>query len=313
MALEPVILGGLQQWVMLEGKANGPVLVYLHGGPGAAELALAEKSQGPLRQDWLVVNWDQRGSGKSRTWNVSLECLIRDTVELVTILKTRYPGQGLFLLGHSWGSLLGLITLQRYPKLCDGFISIGQLVAGTENELLSHELATKRAFARGFHLLGSALLADHPPYGARADALLRKCFYLYLLGGFFRRRRALGLLLRLLRSRTYTVAEKVLYLPRFRASLKQLQPTIETLNLLASPVRLSVPALFCIGQRDLVTPPHLARQLFEHLEAPYKHLEMFEEDAHCLHYEHPERFACVLRSWLATVTKILPSPSLETL
>lgn len=298
MGSEPVMLGGLQQWLTIEGNVNGPLLVYLHGGPGAAELAVAQRFQMSLMPYWCVVNWDQRGSGKTPVRGVSLELLVTDTYELVSLLKRRYPGRLLFFMGHSWGSLLGLLVLRRYPELCNGFISVGQLVAGAENERRSHQLAVERAQTKGLGVLRRALLAERPPYGTHADALLRKCFYLYLLGGFFRRRCALGLTLTLLRSRKYTIGEKLSYMSRFRSSLKQLQPTIETLDLLTAPLKLNVPALFCIGRHDLVTPPDLAERLFEHIEAPYKRFEVFEGEAHCLHYENPEKFAQVLQDWL---------------
>lgn len=312
MGLEPVTLGGLQQWLTIAGNVNSPLLVYLHGGPGAAELAVAKKFQLPLLLHWCVVNWDQRGSGKTAAREVSLERLVTDTCELVAFLKRRYPGRPLFLMGHSWGSLLGLIALQRHPELCDGFISVGQLVAGAENEILSHQLATERARATGYSILCRALLAERPPYGTHADALLRKCFYLYLLGGFFRRRCAIDLALTLLFSHEYTFSEKLLYMPRFRSSLKQLQPTIESFNLLTAPFKLNVPALFCIGRHDLVTPPDLAERLFEHIEAPYKRFEVFEAEAHCLHYESPEKFARVLQGWLAAAKNSTDIPLSET-
>lgn len=310
MGLEPITLGGVRQWLTVAGNPGGPLLVYLHGGPGAGELAVAGAFQAPLWPDWCVVTWEQRGSGKSAVREVSLERLVADAHELVALLKARYPGRPLFLMGHSWGSLLGLITLERDPGLCDGFVSVGQLVAGAENERCSHRLAIDKA--RG--LLRRALLAERPPYGGRADALLRKCLYLYLLGGFFRRRRdALGLTLTLFCSREYTLAEKLCYLPRFRASLRQLQPAIETLDLLRAPLELAVPALFCIGRHDLVTPPELAERLFGHIVAPYKRLVVFEGEAHCLHYENPEGFARVLQGWLEAVTRGTDTLSTATL
>lgn len=308
MGLKPVTLGGLRQWLTLNGSPGGPLLLYLHGGPGAAELAVAKRFQAPLLPHWRVVNWDQHGSGKTAAREVSLERLVADTCELVALLRQYDPARPLYVMGHSWGSLLGLIALQRRPGLCDGFISVGQLVAGAQNEVLSHQLAVKRAWG----LLRYALLAERPPYGTHVDALLRKCFYLYLLGGFFRRRYALRLTLTLLVSGEYTVADKLAYLPRFRASLKQLQPTIETLDLLAVPLKLDVPALFCVGGRDLVTPPELTTRLFEQLEAPYKHLEVFEREAHCLHYENPARFAHVLRNWLSAANDRTGTPPVET-
>lgn len=295
--LEQVTLGGLEQWLSVSGTPQSPVLLYLHGGPGTSELAVAQVFQKPLAAHLQLINWDQRGAGKTSGKDLSLTRLVEDTCELAQLLRRRYPGRALYLLGHSWGSFLGLLALQRDPKLCDGFISVGQLVAGAENEVRSHHLAVQRARRCG--PLRRALLSEPPPYGTNADALLRKCVYLYLLGGFFRRRRALGLSLRLLRSPAYTLAEKLGYLPRFRASLKQLQPVIETRDLLRLPLNVEVPVLFCVGRRDLVTPPELAERLLEHLTAPRKQLEVFEREAHCLHYEAPEAFARVVLDWLA--------------
>jgi pimeloyl-ACP methyl ester carboxylesterase len=248
-----------------------------------------------------VVNWDQRGSGKSAARTVTLERLLVDLYELVALLKQREPARHLYLMGHSWGSLLALLALRRQPQLCDGFISVGQLVAGVENELLSHQLAIEAARIKGYGILRRALLAELPPYGDRADALLRKCLYLYVLGGFFRRRDTFGLLSTLVASKEYTVTEKLAYMTRFRSSLKQLQPTIETIDLLAIPLELEVPVLFCVGRHDLVTPPALAKKLFEHLKSPDKRFEVFDNEAHCLHYQDPAGFAQCVQTWLATM------------
>lgn len=301
MSLESVTLGGVKQWLTVEGHPNCPLLLYLHGGPGAAELAVAKRFQRFLWPHWCVVNWDQRGSGKSAAKTVTLEHLVADLCELVVLLKHRGPARGFYIMGHSWGSLLALIALQRQPQLCDGLISVGQLVAGVENELLSHQLATDVACAKGYRLLQHALLAERPPYGIHADALLRKCFYLFWLGGFFRRRYALGLISTLIGSKEYTVTEKLVYMTRFYRSLKQLQPTIETIDLLTTPLELKIPVLLCIGRHDLVTPPALAMQLFERLKAPHKRLEVLDNEAHCLHYQDPAGFAQRLQAWLATL------------
>ena len=302
MVMERVVLGGQTQWMTFSGNPEGPLLLYLHGGPGTAELVTASHFLVHLNPFFQVVNWDQPGSGKTGGRPVPLEQFLGDARELADLLHARFPDRCMFLMGHSWGSFLGLLLLKQNPSLFDGFISVGQLVAGTQNEILSHELALKEAQRWPLRLMHRALLLDRPPYGSNADALLRKCLYLFLLGGFFKRRSvALFMTYVLFTSPLYTLPEKLSYLGQFRRSLKVLQPVIETIDLLDMNIALQVPALFCVGRHDLVTPPQLAERLFAQIRAPHKQFVVFEDEAHCLHYENPEKFARVVMAWLGNI------------
>jgi phosphatidylglycerol lysyltransferase len=308
--MEHIILGGQRQWIRVQGNPQGPLLLYLHGGPGTAELATADWFLTHLQPSFQVINWDQPGAGKTGGQPETLEQFLSNARELADLLRARHPARPLLLMGHSWGSFLGLLLLQQHPKSFDGFISVGQLVAGAENEVLSHELALKQARRWPLRLIHHALLLERPPYGSNAHALVRKCLYLYLLGGFFKRRStALPLMYALLTSPHYTLAGKFSYLNQFRRSLRVLQPAIETIDLLETDLSLQVPVLFCIGRHDLVTPPQLAERLFEHLQAPHKQLVMFDDEAHCLHYENPRKFAQVVLAWLQNVQNVAHPPS----
>ena len=123
-------LGGVQQWLLMRGwHAESPILLKLHGGPGQAEMATVGLN-GLLENDFIVVEWDQRGSGKSgaaiqpaMAMNVSQ--LVADTIELTEHLTQRFGRRKLIVVGHSWGSVLGLMAVQRRPDLFSAFVSTG--------------------------------------------------------------------------------------------------------------------------------------------------------------------------------------------
>lgn len=138
--LERVELGGVKQWILLRGQAQQPIMLVLHGGPGSADIATAGHYQRELEKQFLVVNWDQRGAGKSEcrdassSTDLSIDQLVADATELIRLLLARFGKQKLYVLGHSWGSALGLLVTHRCPELVHGYIGVGQLVDASENE-----------------------------------------------------------------------------------------------------------------------------------------------------------------------------------
>ena len=56
-AIEPITLGGVTQWISLRSQdTRRPILLFLHGGPGTAQIAWSRKAQANLEGDFLVVN-----------------------------------------------------------------------------------------------------------------------------------------------------------------------------------------------------------------------------------------------------------------
>lgn len=294
----PVVLGGVTQWITLRGPPGAPMLLYLHGGPGGAELFCSHLFSRRLVPRFRVVDWDQRGAGRSAAPVVGLRERVADLIELVAWLREHERPPALVLVGYSWGSLLALLALEEEPRLADGVVGIGQLVAGLPNELLSHRLALQAARDAKQPLLARLLRLEPPPYGRRGGALLRKTAYLWVLDGVVRRRGlAWRLTLEFLRTPLYSAFDKLCYPFRFARSLASVLPDIERLDLLARPPTLEVPVLFLVGQHDLVTPAELARALHDALRAPSKEMRVVAGAAHSLHYEDPDLFAATLASW----------------
>jgi pimeloyl-ACP methyl ester carboxylesterase len=117
-----ITIGGIKQFVSIKGKDNSkPLLLFLHGGPGNSVIGYAERFTRKLQENFIVVQWDQRESGKTRTLNKSPEPLTvalfeKDTREMVTTLLQRFHQPKLYLAGHSWGTVLGFYMAKNYPR-----------------------------------------------------------------------------------------------------------------------------------------------------------------------------------------------------
>jgi len=129
--LEQVELGGVKQWISMRGiNRRAPVLLFLHGGPGSANLAKLRLQVPELEKHFVVVNWDQRGAGKSFSPGfdpsaLSREQLVSDAHELVLYIKERFGVEKIYLMGFSWGTVLGLSLVDQYPDDFAAFIRVG--------------------------------------------------------------------------------------------------------------------------------------------------------------------------------------------
>jgi hypothetical protein len=152
--LEQVTLNGSRQWITVRGKSvHRPVLLYLMGGPGAGGFP----SQGlltPLEDHFVVVNWDQPNTGKSYgdvpRAQLTPQRYVDDAYALTQQLCARFHQQKIYVLGSSWGSILGIMLVQQHdPDLFFAYVGHGQMV----NTTLSHSFVDT-SWLRWFLLLG---------------------------------------------------------------------------------------------------------------------------------------------------------------
>jgi len=133
-------IGGIDQWIGIRGsEAQNPVLLYLHGGPGEAQSPFLREFV-PWMTDFTVVNWDQRGSGRTygkngpstpgmSTPDVALDRLCEDAREVAEYARKRLSKKKIILVGQSWGAELGLHVVKRWPELFHAFVGTGQPVS----------------------------------------------------------------------------------------------------------------------------------------------------------------------------------------
>jgi len=169
-----VEIGGIPQWIQIRGtdRAN-PVLLVLHGGPGAALSAVSYALFSGIEREFTVVHWDQRGAGRTfgrngrrRSGDMSIARMTEDGVEVAEHLSTRLGRPKIVLCAISFGSVLALGMIHRRPDLFTAYVGTGQIVDMQEGEAFVYEALISEARRRRMKAAAAALeWLGPPPFG----------------------------------------------------------------------------------------------------------------------------------------------------
>ena len=179
-----VRIEGIDQWVTIDGaRCDNPVILFVHGGPGNPNTPYAEAVYGAWQQDFTLVQWDQRGAGKTFGRNpgtvntvLTVDQLTRDGIALAEWVNQRLGQKKLILMGSSWGSVLGVHMAQRRPELFHAYIGTAQLVAEQVNMAAFYAKTLARVRAAGDEKTTAALIAAGAPpwFNPRAFGVVRR-------------------------------------------------------------------------------------------------------------------------------------------
>jgi len=166
-----VRIGGIEQWITIHGdNRDNPVIVVLHGGPGEAQTPLETLYAGWQRQ-FTVVQWDQRGAGKTfgrngkATPDMTLDRMVQDAVEVADYARQRLGVKKVILLGHSWGALLGVNVIKKRPDLFCAYVGTGQVVGWAQGMAAQYKYTVSRAKAeRNEDAIRELKEIGSPPY-----------------------------------------------------------------------------------------------------------------------------------------------------
>jgi pimeloyl-ACP methyl ester carboxylesterase len=294
-ALERVTLGGFEQTILVRGqdRAN-PVLLYVHGGPGFAQLPVAARYSDQLERHFVVVHWDQRGAGASCAGTdfaaLTRERIVADALELSEQLARRLGGETIFLLGHSWGSVVGALAVQQRPELFHAYVGLGQVVNGRRNEELSLEFVRGEARRRGDAEALAELSRIQPPYRTQQELGTQRRWLNAYRGSLHAMERAREAIPAALFGREYTLATRLRFFSCFQRSIDRLWDGLDGFDTITQIPRLEVPVYLFTGRHDWNTPFPLIEEWAARLEAPHVEIVWFEGTGHVPPIEAPEEF-----------------------
>jgi pimeloyl-ACP methyl ester carboxylesterase len=288
---------GARQYLLVRGlNRAAPIALFLHGGPGGSETALMRLYNAPIENHLTMAYWDQRGAGRSYDPNIPPETMtipqfVDDLDQVVDHLHTRLGQQRVWLIGHSWGSALGMLYAHRNGAKVAGYIGIGQVASNPQDEMHAYQFVLDEARRRGDRAALAKLgKIGPPPY--TFDRLMVRDRLLDEYGGTFHRQpdkwrivfealfdtpeAGIGDLFRLWQGMAF--------------SQRALWPSFARLDLTEAVPALDVPVTFVLGRFDQRTWSPLAVVYLEALRAPSKRLIWLENSAHNGPFEEPGAF-----------------------
>jgi pimeloyl-ACP methyl ester carboxylesterase len=293
-----VSLGGHAQTVMIRGRSvDNPVLLYLAGGPGGTDLGAMRADVG-LEQHFVVATWEQRGVGKSYSAldpveTLTLEQMMRDTVELTHYLRERFDEKKIYLMGNSWGTLLGVLVVDQHPELFHAYVGTGQMVSPRETDIMFYEDTLAWAEETGNDALIAELRQNGPPpYGdllAYEPAISHEHDWNPYPELDMSKEMPNNLFVP-----ENTLMDRINGLRSFIDTFSVLYPQIQGVDLRQDVPVLEVPVTIVIGAHEARGRAVLAKAWFAMLEAPSKELVVFEHSGHRPSFEEPAAFVSVM-------------------
>lgn len=300
--LIPVTIGKVKQWIYIRGRnRNKPILLMLHGGPGTGQIGFIRKFQHELEKEFVVVHWDQRGAGLSYSKNISKDSMtidqfVRDTIEITKYILHYFKREQLYLIGHSWGTIIGMLAIARSPELYKRYFGISQVVNVKENEHLSYmkilDHATQNHDEKAYQHL---IKIGPPPWESLKKGRVHQKYVHQFGGGITRDGKMINQIISgLLLSKEYTLIDVIRYFKGMQFSMKHLQAELLTINLAHKIKTIGIPIYFLMGKHDLITPYERTEKFFNQLHAPEKKWFLFNHSAHTPYIEEHDKFLKIL-------------------
>ena len=294
---ETLNIEGIQQSIFIRGRRKeNPILLFVHGGPGSPQGIFTRFYENELTEDYTIVHFDQRGSGKSFQpdidWKkLEIEHFVGDILYITEHLHQTFSAPQIFLMGHSWGTLTAIQAVQRRPDLFKAYIGMAQITNMEESEVLSYHFVLEKAEQLGdAETLQKLKALGTPPFFDYKTVLAQRQL-LKKMGGM-----DVNLQLRnqLKKEGLFTPDYQLLELYRtwqvFSEMPHYFWTKIMAFNAFESIPQLQLPVYFLEGRHDYQVPSVLAEQYLDSLITPFKKLIWFDKSGHLPIYEENKKY-----------------------
>lgn len=298
---EFITVGGIEQWITIKGEdSSKPVILFIHGGPGSTMTPYADNTFAGWEKDFILVQWDQRGAGRTYGKNAPAEQtaeffqsnpltiaqMTAEGIEVAEYLIEYLHKKKVILTGTSWGSALAAKMALKRPDLFYAYVGHSQMVNPSEDIVavykMTYEMAKETGDQQSVETLESL---GEPPYDQA---------------------KSYGKLLRVVKK--YEAANstpapedwwKVVseydneedgkaryegddysFINYAGHAPLGIKPMMDDINFLKEGLEFKIPVYFIQGEADILTSKEFTKPYFDQLKAPKKELFLVPDAAH---------------------------------
>ncbi|BDR59855.1 alpha/beta fold hydrolase [Lactobacillus xylocopicola] len=276
-------------------QKNKPIILYLHGGPGDSCIPLTKKFNAELENTFTFVNLEQRGSGLSyyrfsETEDLTMKVILDDIYEFVLYLLKRLNQRKLVVMGHSWGSVLGMLFIQAHPELISQYIGIGQVINMKKTIEAQKDFLTSQNKVN--HKISRLDFDRNPEY---ASVTLTKKI-VSNGGSIYGAKNYRKLILPFIFSKDYSLTDLIHRLQGSKQSIQFFWKDLMNINF-ENKLNYEVPILFCEGRNDFHVTSKLVSEYAEKITSPCR-IMWFENSGHFPQWEEASKFNCDITKFL---------------
>ncbi|WP_196229258.1 alpha/beta fold hydrolase [Butyrivibrio fibrisolvens] len=316
-----VKLNDQEEYISIIGEScDNPVIISLHGGPGAPTTFIDYCWQDYLTDEYTVISWDERGCGRSYYRNIAsdpdnetltFEQQLSDLDALVDYACDRFGKDQVIILGHSYGTMLGSRYALAHPDKVSAYIGVGQCVNEQSyyGETYSYEDALQIAKEKGDDT--SQMEEAYAKF--LADMSIENLLQLRSLVSKYHPQPVTEDIstLAALSSPIAGVDDIRWYMIQMGASMggtrygelveKPLGDYMMSFNILGSNDSYDMPVLLLSGSCDWVCPVGLVEDYADSISAPKVEVSLMEGCGHSPQGQLPEEFAQIIKDFLNTL------------
>jgi pimeloyl-ACP methyl ester carboxylesterase len=292
-----ITIGGIEQWVTVRGQdRDNPVLLFLHGGPGDVTNPWSFVFFAPWEKHFTVVQWDQRGAGRTLRKNgpgiaptISIDRMVQDGIELTEYLRGHLHKEKIILVAHSFGSILGVRMVRANPGLFYAYVGTGQVADfPIQNYSATYEALLKKAKALGDQRAIEELShVGPPPYDSGEGFRVQRKWANAFEGADEFLDSTLGLALV---APGYSVQDINDSGDGQILSANRLVPQTQSIGPAELGLEFSIPMFVFQGEEDFTTSTALARHYEESFKAPLKDFVPIKGGGHFAVFMRSDQF-----------------------